>query len=403
MCQQIRSSGRQSHIQTKVSVAMMLALALAGNGLAGTKSPEVESLSIEKPSTTSTPFDAAPLPSTVMVMEPFKPLPLERFNEQDAKTISDIQALVKLADSPEIRIQLKSKRRPKGASGSLAAGNAAWTLGLIYLHGAGVPQDAAQAYLWFDRAVLLGARQALAGMAWCAIDGCASLPNPANADRWTTPLRSVNRPLALYLEWLAQDRLTPLRTATLDLQNSALEPATNDLKILLTAAQAGNIHALIELGLDAVARQEPEKALRYFQRAADSSEVAAINASLVAQLLQSEPQGKSDASKPGLELLTEAQRFHRGDGVPVNYSEAIRLYRLAAAKGSPEAERMLALIYSRPLVNGGFDLAWMSQLGALDLSQAAPSLRTPSQKRQLQRERTPLVDLLPAKWRGRIL
>jgi TPR repeat protein len=266
-----------------------------------------------------------------------------------------------------------------------------------------VPKHQAQAQLLIERAVTLGARQALAGMAWCAIEGCATIPDPAKAGQWTTPLRAVNRPLSLYLEWLAQDRLTPLRTATLDLQTSDREPALTAPKLLRSAAQAGNIHALIELGLNAVAAQQPGKALKYFQQAAGDSDVAAANAAIVAQGMRPQAVAESDASKIPLELLTQAQRFHRGDGVSVNYSEAIRLYRLAAAKGSTEAERMLALIYSRPLVNGGVDIAWISQLSALDLSRTTPSLRVKTSPRQLQRERSALIDLLPAKWRARIL
>ena len=110
----------------------------------------------------------------------------------------------------------------------------------------------------------------------------------------------------------------------------------------------------------------------------------------------------SEGSQWAQELLAEARRFHRGEGRPVNYTEAIRLYRMAEAKGNPEAARTLALIYSKPLVNGGLDVTWMSHLSELDLSQAAPALRKHKATRQLQREQTPLIDYLPSKWRARI-
>jgi hypothetical protein len=64
---------------------------------------------------------------------------------------------------------------------------------------------------------------------------------------------------------------------------------------------------------------------------------------------------------------------------------------------------MLALIYSRPLVGGNIDVAWMGQLSELDLARSTPGLRVPTAPRQLQRERTALIDLLPEKWRARIL
>ena len=153
-----------------------------------------------------------------------------------------------------------------------------------------------------------------------------------------------------------------------------------------------------------MARQQPAKALRYFQAAAPKSHIAASNAAIVSEAIQAgKPKQRSDATKLAEELYTEAQRFHRGEGHAVNYVEAIRLYRLAADKGSVEAQRMLALIYSRPLVRGSFDVQWISQLSELDLTRSTPGLRTKTAPRQLQRERTALIDLLPEKWRARIL
>ena len=347
-------------------------------------------------------IQAAPITLPPIEAGPIEPLPLRRIDEQDQVIASEVEALIHLAEISPAPGSSKSKRRPLRNTEELAPGSAAWTLGLIYLHGAGVPQAPAHARAWFERALQLGQRQALAGLAWCAIDGCGRMPDPAAAQQWIEPLRAVNRPLALYLQWLAEDRLKPLRTATPDLKSSSNAPPLPDLKLLLASAKAGNVHALIELGLDAVARQQPDKALAYFQRAAPASEVAAINAAIMASTLRPAPPAQHDDQKLALELLNEAQRAHRGDGQPVNYAEAIRLYRLAAAKGNTEASRMLALIYSRPLINGGFDIGWISQLGQLDWSHAAPSLRSPTLRRQLSSERTPLIDLLPAKWRARI-
>ena len=346
--------------------------------------------------------DPLQLPSQEMVLEETTPSPIQRIDTQDADIDRDLAALMRLADSPSVRAQLKSKRLPRGGQ-AMASGQAAWTLGLIYLHGAGVPQDTGKAQIWFERAVALGTKQALAGLAWCAIGGCTGIPTPADANQWIRPLRSVDRPLALYLEWLALDRLTPLRTASADLQAGEDEPPLVAPHLLNRAANEGNIHALIELGLNAVAQQQPDKALRFFQRAAKDSVIAAANAAIVAQSDEPKRDPRSDASKAGMELLTQAQRFHRGEGVPVNYAEAIRLYRIAADKGNVEAQRMLALIYSRPLVGGNIDVAWMGQLSELDLARSTPGLRVPTAPRQLQRERTALIDLLPEKWRARIL
>ena len=347
-------------------------------------------------------LDPQQWPPQDMVLEPPTPHPVQRIDTHDIDIDADLATLMRLADSPAVRAQLKSKRLPRGSEAQ-ASGQAAWTLGLIYLHGAGVPQDMGQAQRWFERAVALGSKQALAGLAWCAIEGCTGVPTPADAEQWIRPLRAVDRPLALYLQWLALDRLTPLRTASSDLQTGDDEPPLVAPQLLNRSASEGNIHALIELGLNAVAQQQPDKALRFFKRASKDSAIAAANAAIVAQSDEPQRDPRSDASKAAMELLSQAQRFHRGEGVPVNYAEAIRLYRIAADKGNVEAQRMLALIYSRPLVGGNIDVAWMGQLSELDLARSTPGLRVPTAPRQLQRERTALIDLLPEKWRARIL
>ena len=101
------------------------------------------------------------------------------------------------------------------------------------------------------------------------------------------------------------------------------------------------------------------------------------------------------------DLLASAQRFHRGQGRPANYAEAIRLYLLAESKGSVEAIRMLALIFSRPSPTGELDVQWMQELSHLNLSKLAPTLTTITGARMLQREPSPLFDLLPEVWRKR--
>ena len=348
-----------------------------------------------------TPGELSPWPSSEMKLDPIEPTPLKRVDPQDIDTASDLDALTRIAGSPATPAPPNGKGLP-ASSADLSAGNAAWTLGLIYLHGAGVPQDASRAHSWFERALALGNQQALAGMAWCAIEGCDGPPQPSGAEQWIRPLRTVNRPLALYLEWLALDRLAPLRTARPTLQSGELEAPLVAPQLLSQAARGGNIHALIELGLNAVARQRPDQALKYFRQAAGNSAIAAANAAIVEDNVQPRKDTRSDASKVAAELLRQAQRFHRGEGVSVNYAEAIRFYRLAEAKGSIEAGRMLALIYSRPLRNGNVDVAWIGQLSELDLTRSTPGLRTTTPPRQLQRERTALIDLLPEKWRARI-
>lgn len=52
---------------------------------------------------------------------------------------------------------------------------------------------------------------------------------------------------------------------------------------------------------------------------------------------------------------------HRGDGMNPDYAEALRLYRLSAARGEPRAQAMLALIFSRSQ-DGTLDPTWMREL-----------------------------------------
>ncbi|MNV65797.1 Sel1 repeat protein [compost metagenome] len=98
--------------------------------------------------------------------------------------------------------------------------------------------------------------------------------------------------------------------------------------------------------------------------------------------------------------LAEARRYHRGDGVPANYTEALRLYQRAANAGNAEAKRMLQTIYSRPGPAGGLDIPWMQQLARLNLDalgQAVPG--TLASVHAFARDPTPLYDLVPAQWR----
>jgi TPR repeat protein len=332
----------------------------------------------------ATPIEAAPIHAEPIEVTPLDQTPIRLPDALDAAALSELDALRRVATGR-----------------TRAAGQAAWHLGLIHLHGAGVPQDSDEAQKWFERAVQQTARIALAGLAWCEIDGCQGAANPAAARKWLTPLRRTHLPRAQYLEWLVAARLAPLRLARPGVDTYAIDETLPARDLLLRAARAGDVHALIELGMESVAAGRDTEALQYFRAAAPKSVVAGTNAAIVADTLNVQPKSQTDTSRLTLELLTQARRYHRGEGIPANYTEAIRYYRLAEARGSTEARRMLALIFSRPLVNGGLDVAWIKQLGELDLSQETPSRRTSGQ-RQLQREATPLIDYLPEVWRSRM-
>jgi len=363
-------------------VSLLLSVVVPGalaTGLATAATP-IQAAPIEAP-----PIEAAPIH-----VEPIEATPLH-------------QPPIRLPDTfdPAVLGELETLRRV--ATGrTRAAGQAAWQLGLIHLHGAGVTQDSEEAQKWFERAHQQKLGIALAGLAWCEIDGCQSNANPVAARKWLAPLRRTHLPRAQYLEWLVAARLAPLRLARPGVDTDGTDEPLPARALLLRAARAGDLHALIELGMDSVAAGRSTEALQYFRAAAPKSAVAAVNAAIVSDSLRISLTLPPDAARMTLELLVQARRHHRGEGTPVNYSEAIRYYRLAEARGSEEARRMLALIFSRPLVSGGLDVAWIKQLGELDVSQETPSRRTGSGQRQLQREATPLIDYLPEVWRRRI-
>ena len=303
---------------------------------------------------------------------------------------------------PALRQALQALEGQAAAGAASARGQAAWLLGLIHLHGAGVNQSPAQAQSWFELAHELGEPWASAGLAWCEIEGCQRLTNPAAARRWVVTLRRFNLPRAQYLEWLLDSRLAPLQVATPQRGPGTAPPTSPGSTLLGQAAQGGDIHAMIELGLQSVAAQRLTEALGHFEDAAPRSTVAANNAALVRERLQVLRDATRAEPMDAEALLTAARRSHRGEGVPANYVEAIRLYQLAKLRGSVEAQKMLALIYSRPTATGELDVAWMQQLAKLDLSGATPRPAISATSRSLQREPSPLVDLLPPVWRERM-
>ena len=298
-----------------------------------------------------------------------------------------------------------AQRLDIGPIGSSA--DAAWLLGLVYAHGAGVAQDLGASQLWFERALAGGHPLGAAGLAWCALEGCKGQVNIPLARNYIASLKKTSQARALYFEWLVESKLSPFQPSTPP--NSEGSVSAGDLVaqgILAQSARLGDIHALIELGLDSVSAQRISAARGYFQRAAATSTAAAHNLRLLDT--QQDIVNTADnqntinyANMDGSALLSAARRNHRGSGQPVNYSEAIRLYRMAEAKGSAQARDMLALIFSRTSATGEVDLAWIQRLAQLDVSGTAAGYKAFGAP-LFQRERTPLFDYLPELWKARV-
>jgi TPR repeat protein len=299
-----------------------------------------------------------------------------------------------------------NNRAPQRTRGTAGQRDAAWLLGLLALHGIATPVDKAQAEHWFKSAQQLGHPLAPAGLAWCQIDGCMNPPDPTAAQPWIQQLRATDPARAWYLEWWVASRLAPLPTAnpTAPGENQNPEPSPHQA-LLNRAAQAGSAGALNELGLENVAQGRLTTALQQFQAAAPHSSAAATNARLLTNRLREEAGSATPAvaqQRTADQWFAQARRYHRGDGVPANYTEAIRLYQIAANSGSRPAKRMLELIYSRPALDGGFNVAWMAQLANMDVTRDGALLFIlPAPTPHLYgRDPTPLYDLVPAQWRA---
>lgn len=283
------------------------------------------------------------------------------------------------------------------------ARDASWLLGLLALHGIGMPIDPGQAQAWFVRAQRLGHPLAPAGLAWCAIEGCLGPPQPTAARPWIEALSKTDPPRALYLQWLVEQSLRGVKepVAGPQVQGSAPPPAAlAERALLLRAARTGSAHAMAELALEEAAAGRLQEAERRFREIGPRSPAAAANAVILQQRLHP---SAADKDKPqATELFERARRYHRGEGVPANFTEAVRLYEQAANKGSAEAQRMLELIFSRPAPGGGVDIAWMQQLAHVDVSKSGKVTVLPSTTTGgLRRDPTPLYDLVPREWRDR--
>ena len=308
----------------------------------------------------------------------------------------------------EVQRELAQLRATSQSGHTAQAAQAAWLLGLIYLHGAGVPQSAAQAQSWFERAAERPGQHpwALAGVAWCRIEGCQGPPNPDEARAALTQLRATQRGRATFLQWVLQSRHAPIRVASPKGEATERNDRRAQNALLTTAGAAGDVPALVELGIQSAARQDWHGTRRQFEAVAARSPAAKANLERLMALKTrsnaSDIGAPAQESTEGRRLFLQAQRLHRGVGNPANYAEAIRLYRQAAARGSQAAKRMLEQIFAKPLPGGGLDVAWMQQLAYLDLSGALPLAASPVHSLQLLRDPSPLFDLLPPIWQARV-
>jgi TPR repeat protein len=204
---------------------------------------------------------------------------------------------------------------------------------------------------------------------------------------------------AEYLQWLLNEQQAPVAVARPGAAPSHAPAPVNGR--LLQAARQGDAQARVELGIQAATRREYTEAQRWF-RSATGSRAAAINLQRVDEMARVSQRTAAPNTSRAEALFDQAQKLHRGQGVPANYAEAIRLYRQAAQMGHGPARAMLELIFSRPGLNGQVNLIWMQQLAYVDTRQSLPRIAPSTVQPQLVRDPTPLFDLMPAFWQRQV-
>ena len=359
----------------------------------------------ERTAPTQPPLEAAPLMREAIHPRPSGDTPRIEAAPvvRDTLEARDIRAQTVAREFRQLQRAADPSARGRYATTARSA-QAAWLLGLIHLHGAGVRRDASTAQIWFQRAASSGREPwAYAGLAWCAIDGCVGPAQPLVADRNIAQLRATHPARADYLAWLLIQRQAPLQVGPPP-ADGLDHPQRPGQALLRRSAAHADLQALNELGMQAVAAAQLAQAEDFFRRAAPHSEAATYNLREV-QARQADQALKPQRVPPSpsaSEALEAARRYHRGVGVPMNYVEALRLYRLAEARGSQEARRMLQLIYAHPDPLGGVNVAWMRQLAFVDTASSLPVVGTVLNAHTLQRDPTPLFDLMPRFWREQL-
>jgi len=151
---------------------------------------------------------------------------------------------------------------------------------------------------------------------------------------------------------------TPRKWSVRETPNGAIPAFFGTHQITVDGQSAGDVQANLELGIIAATDHRTADAQRYFLRASPQSRAAEVDLQILKNGGATPNRAVLPSPAPNVDAqvaLAMAQRYHRGLGVPANFSEAIRFYRLAADRGSQQAKRMLALIYSRPMPNGSIN------------------------------------------------
>ena len=236
-------------------------------------------------------------------------------------------------------------------------------LALANLHGLGAPVDIRQAGKLMMAAWTRGEGLAAAGVALCHLSGCYGVVDSNAIQLWIDRARRFNPGKAKLLEW---------QWAQMNAQSKP--SAAADLKVqrlLMEAVSLGDPVALNERALQLLSLNQTGQAIAIFEKArASGSPAAAHNLDKLQQThnnlgLDAQNNGQRQGALGNSAATTAyelAVKYHRGDGVPVNITQAISHYQRAAQLGNIAAQNMLRLIFSRLTPQGLPSEAWILQL-----------------------------------------
>jgi TPR repeat protein len=243
---------------------------------------------------------------------------------------------------------------------------AAYTVALRYFEGTCVQRSFAEAYHWFAIAAAAGHACALAAASYLRGAGLGAERDPVAARDGLRTAQAAGCPRAYYLQ------------ATLEEQSPRPERRQLARELLEAGAALDDGHALNLAGVHGEIDGDRQTAEALYRRAlAAGNRAARVNLQRLDRYFSRRERRETleslrarvAAREPPAQFAL-AQRYHRGDGVSVDYVAAIGLYRLAAEARYPPAVEMLNLILSRadPRRPGGIEPAWMQRLAHIELA-----------------------------------
>lgn len=264
--------------------------------------------------------------------------------------------------------------------------SAALQEGLAYLHGLGVPVDLSMAGRLMMKAWMQGDRFAAAGIALCHASGCYGTPDARSVQLWIERTRRIAPVKAKLLEWHWAN-LTAFR-------HPEAAHAAGAQRSLIEAAALGDPVALNERALQSISQGQNQPAAALLERARlRGSPAAAHNLGKLRQMQISS--GRPAGDIPGQADYRLALKYHRGEGVPTNITQAVVHYQRAAQQGHMAAQRMLELIFSRLTLQGALDEVWIRQLAPPEGVAVPPSARVQTTA-WFQKDSSLLIDWLLA-------